>query len=97
MISFVVGLIVIVVIAGVFGINVPLMGSIKHCFTITIHPQRFEHKRFGFSRLSIALLPCNSSRRTMHRCHDYTMDKLQNPLTASAATAIPAPEDTAIS
>ena len=36
-------------------------------FADAIHVLGLKHQRFGFRKLSIALLPCNSSRRTMHR------------------------------
>ena len=67
LISFAAGLVAIIIIAGFLGMSIPLMGSATLYFADAIHLHRPKHQRFGFRKLSIALLPCNSSRRTMYR------------------------------
>ena len=68
LISFIVGLVVMIFIAGAIGFNIPVVGYIKYCIAVTVYAYWLEHKRFGFSRLSIALLSCNSCCRTLHSC-----------------------------
>ena len=67
LIFFAVGLVAIVIIAGFLRNEYSSHGLSNPYFADAIHLQRSEHQRFSFGKLSIALLPCNSSCRIMHR------------------------------